>query len=149
MLERNLSALLKINPYLTAKIMQIKENKKFEVFLDEKDRINYNIYDVENNEFFYKNSPIKTIMEQYDNIEKIYSRYPYLYCYGLDNGVLIKLLLNKEKLERIIVIEPNIELFYIVFNLLDFSEEIKNRKVIFEHRNLNELSYVLVQYHLQ
>ncbi len=133
MLEKNLSALLKINPYLTAKIMKVQENKKFEVFLDEKDRINYNIYDVENNEFFYKNSPIKTVMQQYDNIEKIYSRYLYLYFYGLDNGVLIKLLLNKENLERIIVIEPDIELFYIIFNLLDFSEEIKNGKVIFEH----------------
>jgi hypothetical protein len=133
MLEKNLGVLVKVNPYLTAKIKEIKENKKFEVFLDEKDRLNYNIYDTDNNEFFYKNSPIKTVIEDYNNIEKIYSRYPYLYFYGLGNGVLIKLLLNRKNLERIIVIEPDIELFYIVFNLLDFTEEIESGKIIFEH----------------
>jgi hypothetical protein len=133
MLNRNLSALEKINPQLVSKIREIKENKKFEVFLDENDRLNYNIYDVENDEFFYVNSPIKTIVEQYEKIEKVYSRYPYLYFYGLGNGVLQKLLLQKQNIERIVIIEPNIELIYIVLNLLDFKEEIESGKVIFEY----------------
>ena len=132
MLNRNLSALININPELVARIMEIKENKKFEVFLDENDILNYNIYDVENDEIFYKTTPIQEVIAQYETIEKVYSRYPYLYFYGINNGVLYKLLLQKKNIEKIVIIEPNLELIYIVLNLLDFKEEIDNGRVIFE-----------------
>jgi len=46
--EQNLQALVQKNPKLATKLFSVKENKNFEVFVDEKDPLNVNIADIKN-----------------------------------------------------------------------------------------------------
>jgi len=94
MFEKNLEALLNVNPQLAAKILSIKTNDKFEVFMDEKDPINVNLYDKENDFIFYPSKPIDEVISQYNDMLKKYARYPFMFFYGISNGLLIKLVLT-------------------------------------------------------
>jgi hypothetical protein len=125
-LEKNLNVLIKIDPELTAFLYSIQTNKKFEVYMDEKDDININILDKENNYIFYPTKPVDEVTNQYEEIMSKKSRYPVLTMYGFANGLLIRMFLNLDK--YIVVIEPEIELIYIALNLFDFSEYIENKK---------------------
>ena len=131
--EKNLQALLGLNPELATRLFAMKANEKYEVFIDEKDAININIIDMKNNEPLYQGRAIDEVEVQLVSIEEEYSRYPIMFFYGVGNGVLIKSLIKNELHTRVVVVEPELELLFIVLNLIDFSQEIQNQKVIFLH----------------
>ena len=129
MFKKNLKALLQIDPHLATKIARVKTNEKFEVFVDEKDPININLYDRKNDFIFYKTKPVDEIAAEYEELMKQYARYPYMFFFGVANGLLVKMFSNLDK--TLFVFEPEIELLYIVFNLFNFSDAILKRKVRF------------------
>lgn len=129
--QKNLQALFKKDPLLFAQLKAIKENKKYEVFLGN-DSANFNLLDKETNTPLFEKSPLDSSLELYKNSE-IYMLYPYLYYFGLGNGVFYRLLLGNENLKRLVVIEPEIEVIFIVLNLLDFSTEILENRLILLH----------------
>lgn len=129
--QKNLQALSKKDPLLFAQLKAIKENKKYEVFLGN-DSANFNLLDKETNTPLFEKSPLDSSLELYKNSE-IYMLYPYLYYFGLGNGVFYRLLLGNENLKRLVVIEPEIEVIFIVLNLLDFSTEILENRLILLH----------------
>jgi len=59
--------------------------------------------------------------------------YPFLYFYGIGNGIFIKLLLGNSIVKRILIVEPEIEMLYIAFNFADFSQEITDGRLAIEH----------------
>jgi len=126
-LEKNLNALIQKNPQLAARLYAIQTNNRFEVFMDEKDPININLYDKKNDIPFYETKPIEEITNKYNEIMEKKSRYPFLVFYGIGNGLLIKMFTNIDK--YVLVIEPDIELIYIALSLFDFSKEIENNKL--------------------
>jgi len=143
-IEKNLNALIQVNPILTTKLHSIQTNQQFEVFMDEKDPININLFDKKNNIPFYESKPIDEITNRYNEIMEKKSRYPFLVFYGIGNGLLTKMFTNIDKF--VLVIEPNIELIYIVLSLFDFSEEFKNKKlsiILEEDLTFNSLYYIL------
>ncbi|WP_199768940.1 motility associated factor glycosyltransferase family protein [Helicobacter cetorum] len=129
--QKNLQVLSKKDPLLYKQLNAIKENKKYEVFLG-KDSANFNLIDKETHTPLFEKSPLETSLEQYKNFEP-YMLYPYLYYFGLGNGVFYRLLLGNENLKRLVVIEPEIEIIFIVLNLLDFSMEILENRLILLH----------------
>ncbi|WP_181327360.1 motility associated factor glycosyltransferase family protein [Helicobacter pylori] len=129
--QKNLQALFKKDPLLFAQLKAIKENKKYEVFLGN-DSANFNLLDKETNTPLFEKSPLDSSLELYQNSE-IYMLYPYLYYFGLGNGVFYRLLLGNGNLKRLVVIEPEIEIIFIVLNLLDFSTEILENRLILLH----------------
>ncbi|MGL2858506.1 motility associated factor glycosyltransferase family protein, partial [Helicobacter pylori] len=129
--QKNLQALFKKDPLLFAKLKAIKENKKYEVFLGN-DSANFNLLDKETNTPLFEKSPLDSSLELYKNSE-IHMLYPYLYYFGLGNGVFYRLLLGNGNLKRLVVIEPEIEIIFIVLNLLDFSTEILENRLILLH----------------
>ncbi|GAA7509600.1 motility associated factor glycosyltransferase family protein [Helicobacter pylori] len=129
--QKNLQALFKKDPLLFAQLKAIKENKKYEVFLGN-DSANFNLLDKETNTPLFEKSPLDSSLELYKNSE-IYMLYPYLYYFGLGNGVFYRLLLGNGNLKRLVVIEPEIEIIFIVLNLLDFSTEILENRLILLH----------------
>ncbi|EAL0272093.1 motility associated factor glycosyltransferase family protein, partial [Campylobacter lari] len=74
-------------------------------------------------------NPEKFFDEKYNEIYTKYERYPVLFFYGLGNGLLYKALLKNENHKSIVVFEPNIEILYIVFHLIDFSQELENKRL--------------------
>ncbi len=127
--EKNLKALKKLNPHLANKIKKIKENKKYEVFIG-KDSANINIIDMEKKEPIYITSPLKETMDKLSYLKRK-QKYPFLYFFGLGNGIFYKLLIESFKsLKKVVVFEPELEIIYIVLNLIDLSSYIKEEKLI-------------------
>ncbi|MBT0826955.1 DUF115 domain-containing protein [Campylobacter lari] len=125
--NKNLGALESYNATLADKIEDVKTNERFEVFAG-KSAFDINIYDHELKQSLYDN-PEKFFDEKYNEIYTKYERYPVLFFYGLGNGLLYKALLKNENHKSIIVFEPNIEILYIVFHLIDFSQELKDKRL--------------------
>lgn len=132
--EKNFNALKIKDPLLALALANIKPNEKFDVFMD-KDPANFNIIDKNSNTPLFLGKPLEETMVKTDDFSS-YVHYPYLYFYGLGNGVFYRLLLGNPQHKRIVVIEPEIEILFIVFNLLDFAEEILSDRVIFLYSKL-------------
>ncbi len=126
--DKNLKALLKKQPDLAAKLFSINTNENFEVVQQGDDPINLNIIDKKNNYPIYETQPLKEIQKKQEEFKK-YERYPGLYFFGMGNGIFIKLLFANLSHKQIIVFEPNIEIIYIAFHIVDLSEEILSEKL--------------------
>lgn len=128
--QKNLEAILEKNALLAAKVLSISENKKYEVFQGS-DPVDINIIDKERNIPLYS-SAVEDTVAKFHEIEDKNTLNPYLYFFGIGNGILMKMILGNEKHKRVVVIEPEIELLYIALNFADFSSEIReNRFQIF------------------
>ncbi len=126
--QKNLSALKQKDPLLALALMQVKPNEKFEVFMDS-DPANFNIIRKLDSTPLFPYKPLEETLQKITDFIP-YSYYPYLYFYGLGNGVFYKMLLGNKQISRIVVIEPEIEILFIVLNLLDFAQDILNDRII-------------------
>ncbi|MWV61986.1 DUF115 domain-containing protein [Helicobacter saguini] len=129
--KRNLHALSFRDPLLFYNLINIETNTKYEVYMGS-DSANFNIIDTQNNRPLYAGDPLQENLERLKEYEA-YRYYPYLYAYGLGNGILYKMMLGSEILKRIVVIEPELEIIYIVLNLIDFADDIYNNRLILMH----------------
>ncbi|EDP5803916.1 motility associated factor glycosyltransferase family protein [Campylobacter jejuni] len=59
-----------------------------------------------------------------------YLLYPVLYFYGFGNGILFKALLQNKNHQHIIVFEKDIEIIWVMFHVLDFSNELQNSRLM-------------------
>lgn len=128
--DKNIQALLEVNPLLAAQLKTLEVNKKYEVYLGD-DPLNINIYDKDNAVSLYHKSPLEETMEKIEEF-KPFALYPFLYFFGCGNGVFYKLLLTDKNnsIKKIFVFEPELELIYIALNFADFSQEILDRKFL-------------------
>ncbi|NPA28712.1 MAG: motility associated factor glycosyltransferase family protein [Epsilonproteobacteria bacterium] len=134
--EKNLKALAQADPTLSARLFAIESNRRFEVFVDPKDPVNVNLYDREKEYIFYAGKPVEEITKQYEEMVKQFARHPFMWIFGVANGLLVKMLLNLGK--TLFVMEPETELLYVALNLLDFSKEIEEGRLkLFISQNIN------------
>lgn len=129
--EKNMQALSIRDPLLFYKLLEIKTNTQYEVFMGS-DSANFNIVEIKRGVPLYPWDPLQENLSALKKYE-IYRYYPYLYAYGLGNGILYRMMLGSEILKRIVVVEPELEIIYIVLNLIDFSEEILSNRLILLH----------------
>jgi len=128
--EKNIKALLKKNPSLASQLIALTNNENFEVVQHGNDPINLNIIDKKRNYPIYLTTPLKEIEEKQKTFSKQYGRYPVLFFFGMGNGIFIKLLFANTSHKKIYVFEPNIEILYIAFHIVDLSEEILSEKIV-------------------
>ena len=145
--DKNIEALLTINPLLAAQLKMLEANQKYEVYIG-KDPLNINIYDKENKISLYQKSPLEETLEKIKEFEP-FKLYPFFYFFGCGNGVFYKLLLNEHKksIKKVFIFEPELELIYIALNFADFSEEILDKKLLIfwtKTTNFGELDEFLV-----
>ncbi|MGD9970915.1 MAG: 6-hydroxymethylpterin diphosphokinase MptE-like protein [Sulfuricurvum sp.] len=127
--DKNIQQMIHFQPILATKLYGIRTHERYEVFQG-KDPIDINFLDIETYEFVY-HAPVQDtvdFLETAQDREKI----PFRYFFGIGNGVVISSLLKLSHVERIMIIEPNIELIYIVLNLFDFSKELADKRLIIE-----------------
>ncbi|QCT94010.1 motility associated factor glycosyltransferase family protein [Caminibacter mediatlanticus TB-2] len=127
--QKNISALMEKDKNLALKLLTINPTN-FEVVQQGEDNINLNIIDKKKAYPIYETSPLKEIEEKEKKFKK-YSRYPVLFLYGIGNGIFTKLLFANPSLKKVVVFEPNLEILYIAFHIVDFSNEILNEKIKF------------------
>ncbi|EOI0612025.1 DUF115 domain-containing protein, partial [Campylobacter jejuni] len=135
--DKNLNALS--NLILKEELKKIKDTK-FELVLG-KDNLDINLKDTSDNTFLYENviSELNTMLNTYNDK---YLLYPVLYFYGFGNGILFKALLQNKNHQHIVVFEKDIEIIWIMFHILDFSNELQNaRLMVLENDKLQTQDY--------
>ncbi|MFC3848082.1 motility associated factor glycosyltransferase family protein [Helicobacter baculiformis] len=127
--EKNLGILQRKDPLLALELSKLKSNLKYEVFVQQDA---FNLVDVSTNTPLFAHKPLEENLARFEEL-KTYAYIPYLYFYGAGNGMLMRLFLGLEQLKRLVVIEPELEIIFIVLNLLDFSEEMQSDRLILLH----------------
>jgi hypothetical protein len=139
--KNNLLAIKHTNPKLYKRLELIQSNNRYEVFVNENDPIDINIFDNVKKISLYK-KPIQDTLLKIEEFTK-YSRYPFMVFFGFGNGVFMKSLLQNEHLTNLIVIEPEIEILYIALHFLDFSEELTKNMLTLIH--LEDFDYYTIR----
>ncbi|EDP5161610.1 motility associated factor glycosyltransferase family protein [Campylobacter jejuni] len=123
--NKNIEALSNI--LLKESLKQI-QSSKFELILG-KDNLDINLKDTSDNTFLYENviDELNTMLNTYNDK---YLLYPVLYFYGFGNGILFKALLQNKNHQHIVVFEKDIEIIWIMFHVLDFSNELQNSRLM-------------------
>ncbi|EDC2858267.1 motility associated factor glycosyltransferase family protein [Campylobacter coli] len=123
------------NILLKESLKEIKSSK-FELILG-KDNLDINLKDtsIKNNGGGYNENllyqdPIKELQTMLNTYNDKYLLYPVLYFYGFGNGVLFKALLQNKNHQHIVVFEKDIEIIWIMFHILDFSNELQNSRLM-------------------
>ncbi|ECP6989636.1 motility associated factor glycosyltransferase family protein, partial [Campylobacter jejuni] len=144
--NKNIEALGNI--LLKESLKKIKSSK-FELILG-KDNLDINLKDtsIKNNggggysENLLYQDPIKELQTMLNTYNDKYLLYPVLYFYGFGNGILFKALLQNKNHQHIVVFEKDIEIIWIMFHILDFSNELQNsRLMILENDKLQTQDY--------
>ncbi|HED9781634.1 TPA: motility associated factor glycosyltransferase family protein [Campylobacter jejuni] len=143
--NKNIEALSNI--LLKESLKEIKSSK-FELILG-KDNLDINLKDtsIKNNGGGYNENllyqdPIKELQAMLNTYNDKYLLYPVLYFYGFGNGVLFKALLQNKNHQHIVVFEKDIEIIWIMFHILDFSNELQNsRLMVLENDKLQTQDY--------
>ncbi|EID0144875.1 motility associated factor glycosyltransferase family protein, partial [Campylobacter jejuni] len=81
------------------------------------------------NTFLYENviDELNSMLNTYNDK---YLLYPVLYFYGFGNGILFKALLQNKNHQHIVVFEKDIEIIWIMFHILDFSNELQSARLM-------------------
>ncbi|HEG5190207.1 TPA: motility associated factor glycosyltransferase family protein [Campylobacter coli] len=123
--NKNIEALSNI--LLKEGLKEIKSSK-FELVLG-KDNLDINLKDTSDNTFLYENviDELNSMLNTYNDK---YLLYPVLYFYGFGNGILFKALLQNKNHQHIVVFEKDIEIIWIMFHILDFSNELQSARLM-------------------
>ncbi|HDX3452389.1 TPA: motility associated factor glycosyltransferase family protein [Campylobacter coli] len=138
--KQNINAL--DDEILRKKLQEIKSTK-FELLLG-KDNLDINLRNTKDNTLLYANAidELNSILEIYNDK---YLLYPVLYFYGFGNGILFKALLQNKHHQHIVIFENDIEILWIMFHILNFSHEIKKKKIIiFDTNKINIKDYEML-----
>ncbi|HGG0250796.1 TPA: motility associated factor glycosyltransferase family protein [Campylobacter jejuni] len=132
--NKNIEALGNI--LLKESLKEIKSSK-FELILG-KDNLDINLKDTSDNTFLYEN-----VIDEFNSMLNTYNDkyllYPVLYFYGFGNGILFKALLQNKNHQHIVVFEKDIEIIWIMFHILDFSNELQSARLMILNTNKLEI----------
>ncbi|EDO9119054.1 DUF115 domain-containing protein, partial [Campylobacter coli] len=113
------------------------QSSKFELILG-KDNLDINLKDTSDNTFLYENviDELNSMLNTYNDK---YLLYPVLYFYGFGNGILFKALLQNKNHQHIVVFEKDIEIIWVIFHILDFSNELQSARLMILNTNKPEI----------
>ncbi|MCV3396224.1 motility associated factor glycosyltransferase family protein [Campylobacter sp. RKI_CA19_01116] len=123
--NKNLEALN--NKILKEKLENFKP-QKFQI-LQGKDSLDINFIHHGKEYTLYSNT-LSELNEKLNLYNDKYLLYPVLYFYGFGNGILYKALLQNKYRQKIVIFEKEIEFIYLSFQCIDFSEELKDRRLV-------------------
>lgn len=128
--NRNLAAIQKQSVQLYETLSGISENIKFDLISGD-NIVEMNIRDIDNHAMIYPEKPSESISKILDEFDE-YSEYPFLYMFGIANGTIATSLLKNPKLQRLCIVEPEIEILFMALHIWDLSNDISsNRLIIF------------------
>ncbi|MCW1321836.1 DUF115 domain-containing protein, partial [Campylobacter jejuni] len=119
------------NLKLKEKLEKFKKLEKFNYKFNS-DPLDINIVDLKNKKNIYEN-PLKELHSKLEEFNLTYLRYPVVFFYGLGNGVFYKAISQNEVHKRIIIFEPELEIIFMVFHWIDFSEDLQKGRIIIIH----------------
>ncbi|EKG4139983.1 motility associated factor glycosyltransferase family protein [Campylobacter jejuni] len=123
---KNTQALFEVDETLAYKLRSLK-NITFKLIQNE-NGINF-----AKDEILLYQNPNQELLENLRLFQSKYAKYPVLFFYGFGNGMLYKSLCENKNHRHIIVFEDDLEILALAFYLFDFSEALKNEKLILFH----------------
>ncbi|EAK5215006.1 motility associated factor glycosyltransferase family protein, partial [Campylobacter jejuni] len=123
---KNTQALFEVDETLAYKLRSLK-NITFKLIQNE-NGINF-----AKDEILLYQNPNQELLENLSLFQSEYAKYPVLFFYGFGNGMLYKSLCENKNHQHIIVFEDDLEILALAFYLFDFSEALKNEKLILFH----------------
>ncbi|EPS9001935.1 motility associated factor glycosyltransferase family protein [Campylobacter jejuni] len=123
---KNTQALFEVDEILAYKLRSLK-NITFKLIQNE-NGINFTKDEI----LLYQN-PNQELLENLSLFQSEYAKYPVLFFYGFGNGMLYKSLCENKNHQHIVVFEDDLEILALAFYLFDFSEALKNEKLILFH----------------
>ncbi|HEG0613528.1 TPA: motility associated factor glycosyltransferase family protein [Campylobacter jejuni] len=133
---KNTQALFEVDETLAYKLRSLK-NITLKLIQNE-NGINF-----AKDEILLYQNPNQELLENLSLFQSEYAKYPVLFFYGFGNGMLYKSLCENKNHRHIIVFEDDLEILALAFYLFDFSEALKNEKLILFHTqtlNIAQLS---------
>ncbi|MDO4673739.1 motility associated factor glycosyltransferase family protein [Campylobacter sp.] len=137
--ERNVSYL--INPYQRLALLNLSSSK-FKPISDGGDVLSLNFIHISGKRVHQ--NPILELKERLEIFNKEFLLYPVLYFYGFGNGVLFKTLLKNSHLKHLIVFEDELEILYLAFHFLDFSEDLEGKRLMIFDSHINESNLAIL-----
>ncbi|EKT0455059.1 motility associated factor glycosyltransferase family protein [Campylobacter jejuni] len=142
---KNTQALFEVDEILAYKLRSLK-NITLKLIQNE-NGINF-----AKDEILLYQNPNQELLENLSLFQNEYAKYPVLFFYGFGNGMLYKSLCENKNHQHIVVFEDDLEILALAFYLFDFSEALKNEKLIlFYTQTLNTpqlstlFSYEIIQ----
>lgn len=130
--EKNLAALkTTAQTSLLAALERVNPNENLEVFVG-KDSADINFFDKNNGAFLFPQNGVAFSVQKIEEFNE-FALFPYLYFFGLGNGIFYKMLLTNANLKRVIVLEPNLEIVFSVLNLVNLAAEIAQNRLVILH----------------
>ncbi|EAI4352829.1 motility associated factor glycosyltransferase family protein [Campylobacter jejuni] len=123
---KNTQALFEVDETLAYKLRSLK-NITFKLIQNE-NGINF-----AKDEILLYQNPNQELLENLSLFQSEYAKYPVLFFYGFGNGMLYKSLCENKNHQHIVVFEDDLEILALAFYLFDFSEALKNEKLILFH----------------
>ncbi|EAK0420204.1 motility associated factor glycosyltransferase family protein [Campylobacter jejuni] len=123
---KNTQALFEVDETLAYKLRSLK-NITFKLIQNE-NGINF-----AKDEILLYQNPNQELLENLRLFQSEYAKYPVLFFYGFGNGMLYKSLCENKNHQHIVVFEDDLEILALAFYLFDFSEALKNEKLILFH----------------
>ncbi|EAJ6945843.1 motility associated factor glycosyltransferase family protein, partial [Campylobacter jejuni] len=123
---KNTQALFEVDEILAYKLRSLK-NITLKLIQNE-NGINF-----AKDEILLYQNPNQELLENLSLFQSEYAKYPVLFFYGFGNGMLYKSLCENKNHQHIIVFEDDLEILALAFHLFDFSEALKNEKLILFH----------------
>lgn len=121
--QKNLKALADKNPSLYNRLLSCTENTDYNFEIAQTGIVS--ITDNQNaRQVNLSMEALATVLDSFDPL----INHPYLYFFGISDGLLCKALLNTNK-HSLVVVEPKLELIFIALHCQDFSEEILFNKL--------------------
>ncbi|EAJ4840351.1 motility associated factor glycosyltransferase family protein [Campylobacter jejuni] len=123
---KNTQALFEVDETLAYKLRSLK-NITFKLIQNE-NGINF-----AKDEILLYQNPNQELLENLSLFQSEYAKYPVLFFYGFGNGMLYQSLCENKNHQHIVVFEDDLEILALAFYLFDFSEALKNEKLILFH----------------
>ncbi|HEA8077037.1 TPA: motility associated factor glycosyltransferase family protein [Campylobacter jejuni] len=113
---------------LKKELKNFKELRNFTYSIGN-DPLDINIINKRNLKALYQN-PLNSFKETINLYQDKYYRYSLLVFYGFGNGIFYKTILQNKNHKRIIIFEKELEIIFLIFNLIDFSQYLTIGKLI-------------------
>lgn len=138
-LQKNLEVLQKKNAELVNVLINLDVNDlPYEIFIEQENLLTLNLIHKKTFQPLYLKKPQLCIEKQIEEL-KIFEEYPYLYFFGMGNGCVIQQLLCNPKHKRLMVIEPDITILYVILHFIDFSDALQeDRLVLFASSQIHQ-----------
>jgi hypothetical protein len=134
--DKNIEVLKNIDIVLATKIIQASIGDIFELSIVSQKHHLFNIYDTFQECMLYEDI-IEELKECLTTLNSQANK-PFVYLFGMGNAYYLPTLLENHNHQRIVIIEPELEILFVALHLYDFSHELSlGRLKLFHQKSLD------------